>query len=42
MKLYNTMTRRIEEFVPIVPAHVSMYCCGPTVYNYASPSEEEA
>ncbi len=35
MKLYNTMTRRIEEFVPIVPAHVSMYCCGPTVYNYA-------
>ena len=35
MKLYNTMSRRIEDFVPIVPGHVSMYCCGPTVYNYA-------
>ncbi len=35
MKLYNTMSRQIEEFVPIVPGKVSMYCCGPTVYNYA-------
>ncbi len=35
MKLYNTMSRRIEDFVPIVPGQVSMYCCGPTVYNYA-------
>ena len=35
MKLYNTMSRRIEDFIPIVPGHVSMYCCGPTVYNYA-------
>ncbi len=35
MKLYNTMTRSVEEFVPIVPGKVSMYCCGPTVYNYA-------
>ncbi len=35
MKLYNTMSRRVEEFVPIVPGKVSMYCCGPTVYNYA-------
>ena len=35
MKLYNTMSRRVEDFVPIVPGHVSMYCCGPTVYNYA-------
>ncbi len=35
MKLYNTMSRRVEDFVPIVPGHVSMYCCGPTVDNYA-------
>ena len=35
MKLYNTMSRSIEEFVPIEEGKVSMYCCGPTVYNYA-------
>lgn len=35
MRLYNTMSRRIEEFVPVEPGKVSMYCCGPTVYNYA-------
>ena len=35
MKLYNTMSRSIEEFVPIVKGKASMYCCGPTVYNYA-------
>ncbi len=35
MKLYNTMSRRVEEFVPIKENKVSMYCCGPTVYNYA-------
>ncbi len=35
MKIYNTMSRRIEEFVPIVPNKAFMYCCGPTVYNYA-------
>lgn len=35
MRLYNTMARSIEEFNPIVPGKVSMYCCGPTVYNYA-------
>ena len=35
MKLFNTMTRRVEEFVPIRENRVSMYCCGPTVYNYA-------
>jgi len=33
MKLYNTMTRRKEEFVPITPGKISMYVCGPTVYN---------
>jgi cysteinyl-tRNA synthetase len=34
MKLYNTMTRRKEEFVPQDPNEVKMYSCGPTVYNY--------
>lgn len=34
MKLYNTMTRRKEEFVPLTPGEVKMYSCGPTVYNY--------
>jgi cysteinyl-tRNA synthetase len=33
MKLYNTLTKRKEEFVPIEPGKVSMYVCGPTVYN---------
>ncbi len=35
MRIYNTMTRRVEEFVPIEKGKASMYCCGPTVYNYA-------
>ena len=34
MKLYNTLTRMKEEFKPIVEGQVSMYNCGPTVYNY--------
>lgn len=34
MKLYNTLTRKKEEFVPITPGKVKMYVCGPTVYNY--------
>ena len=34
MKLYNTMTKKKEEFIPIVPGKVSMYVCGPTVYNF--------
>ena len=34
MLIYNTQSRRKEEFVPIVPGKVSIYCCGPTVYNY--------
>ena len=34
MKLYNTLTKRKEEFVPLVPGKVSMYVCGPTVYNF--------
>jgi cysteinyl-tRNA synthetase len=34
MKIYNTMTKKKEEFVPIRQNEVSMYVCGPTVYNY--------
>ena len=34
MKLYNTMTMKKEEFVPLEPDKVKMYACGPTVYNY--------
>ena len=33
MKVYNTLSRKKEEFEPIVPGKVSMYVCGPTVYN---------
>ena len=35
MKLYNTLTRKLEEFKPITEGKVGMYCCGPTVYSYA-------
>ncbi|MGN0587058.1 MAG: cysteine--tRNA ligase [Oscillospiraceae bacterium] len=35
MKIYNTLTRKVEEFVPHEPGKVSMYTCGPTVYHYA-------
>ena len=34
MKIYNTMTRQKEEFVPVTPGKVGIYACGPTVYNY--------
>ena len=34
MRLYNTLTRRIEPFEPIVAGQVRMYSCGPTVYRY--------
>ena len=34
MKIYNTMTRQKEEFVPNDPKEVKIYACGPTVYNY--------
>lgn len=33
MKIYNTLTKQKEEFVPIEPGKVKMYVCGPTVYN---------
>ena len=35
MQIYNTLTRKKEEFVPHTPGVVKMYTCGPTVYNYA-------
>ena len=35
MKLYNTLTRSIEEFKPIEPNKISFYACGPTVYDYS-------
>ncbi|HNX38226.1 MAG TPA: cysteine--tRNA ligase [Candidatus Cloacimonadota bacterium] len=34
MKLYNTMTRQKEEFRPLIDGKLSLYACGPTVYNY--------
>jgi cysteinyl-tRNA synthetase len=35
LKLYNTMTRSVDEFRPIEDRRVGLYTCGPTVYNYA-------
>ncbi|MDR1737184.1 MAG: cysteine--tRNA ligase [Oscillospiraceae bacterium] len=35
MKLFNTLTRAKEDFVPITPGQANMYCCGPTVYGFA-------
>ncbi|MGI9041733.1 MAG: cysteine--tRNA ligase [Gemmatimonadales bacterium] len=35
LRLYNTLTRRIEPFEPLHPGRVALYTCGPTVYNYA-------
>lgn len=34
VRVYNTLTRKKEEFKPLVPGHINMYVCGPTVYNY--------
>src|SRR5690606_29656055 len=34
LQIYNTMTRKKEEFVPLTPGKVSMYVCGMTVYDY--------
>ena len=34
MKVYNTLTRKKEELVPITPGEIKIYACGPTVYNY--------
>ena len=35
MKLYNTLSRTVEEFIPREPGKVQMYTCGPTVYHFA-------
>ncbi len=35
IKLYNSLSREKQVFVPLDPAHVRLYACGPTVYNYA-------
>jgi cysteinyl-tRNA synthetase len=34
LKLYNSLTRKIEEFIPLEQGKVGLYTCGPTVYNY--------
>ncbi len=35
LQFHNTLTRRQEPFVPVDPAHVRLYVCGPTVYDLA-------
>ena len=35
LALYNTLTRRVDPFVPLAPPRVTLYTCGPTVWNYA-------
>jgi cysteinyl-tRNA synthetase len=35
LRLYNTLSRKVEPFEPLQPGRVSLYTCGPTVYNYA-------
>ncbi|MBQ0013334.1 MAG: cysteine--tRNA ligase [Proteobacteria bacterium] len=35
IRLYNTMSRKIEDFNPLVPGQIGFYSCGPTVYHYA-------
>jgi cysteinyl-tRNA synthetase len=35
LRLHNTLTRRVEPFTPLQPGRVSLYTCGPTVWNYA-------
>ena len=34
LQLFNTMSRSLERFIPRTPGEVSVYCCGPTVYDY--------
>ena len=34
MKIFNTLTKKKEEFISLVPGEVKMYVCGPTVYNF--------
>ncbi|HVU08733.1 MAG TPA: cysteine--tRNA ligase [Verrucomicrobiae bacterium] len=35
LKLFNTLSRSVQEFAPLAPPRVGMYCCGPTVYDFA-------
>ena len=35
LRIYNTMSRKIEDFIPINPGKAGIYACGPTVYDYA-------
>jgi len=35
LRLYNTLTRQVELFEPLAPPRVTLYSCGPTVWNYA-------
>jgi cysteinyl-tRNA synthetase len=35
LRLYNTLTRSVDPLVPVTPGRVTMYTCGPTIYNYA-------
>jgi cysteinyl-tRNA synthetase len=35
LKLFNTLKREVQEFLPLDPPKVGMYCCGPTVYDFA-------
>jgi len=34
LKIYNTLSKKVEEFIPIDPPNVGIYICGPTVYDY--------
>lgn len=42
MKIFNTLSRRKEEFVPLTPGVVKMYVCGPTVYNFIHIGKRQA
>ena len=35
IRLFNTMSRKVEDFKPLVPGKMGFYGCGPTVYHYA-------
>src|SRR3984957_11446001 len=35
LKLFNTLSRSVQEFAPLAPPKAGMYCCGPTVYDFA-------
>jgi cysteinyl-tRNA synthetase len=35
MRIFNTLTRKVETLEPLEPGHVRLYTCGPTVYDFA-------